>query len=104
MGELSHLETATSHDNWDDDHGNPVAANEWRDASALLSVWASTPFVSACGDGSVHMQWTVDNRRGVLELSPSAAFWTILETGASATLPRRMEQLMPALATKLIGL
>lgn len=84
--DLAILQRATERDGWDDQGGVAVVATTWAEAHRMLSLIARqpgpalpNPFVSPCGDGSVHLTWR--NRsgdRGVLEIGPAQAWWSLV--------------------------
>ena len=82
IAELAH-ETAT--ENWDDEAGQPILATQWNDASNLARravremLDVPAPFPSACGDGTVHLQWTTPRGdRGVIEIGRNSYWWSFL--------------------------
>lgn len=77
------LETAV--DNWDGEGAVPVEPQQWHRACDVLAQAAvelaglPAPFVTACGDGAVHLQWTTPaGDRGVLEVERIGYAWSFL--------------------------
>lgn len=82
---IAQLEAETAQEDWDSEGGEIVRASQWEDARSVASratrdmVDVPHPFVSACGDGTVHLQWTTrDGDRGVLEIGPQRFWWSSL--------------------------
>jgi hypothetical protein len=74
--------------NWDAEQGEPIAPAQWVSAMLLAfrALFASlpVPFVSACGDGTVHLQWTTRfGNRGVVEIDREAIGWSFLPMTSS---------------------
>lgn len=75
MSLISEMREYTKAHNWDDDQGMNIPDSSWDEAERLLSIFRErkwpAPFVSPCGDGTIHFAWSrPDATRGVLEV-----FW-----------------------------
>ncbi|MBN2195019.1 MAG: hypothetical protein JW751_19535 [Polyangiaceae bacterium] len=88
MSRIDQLAAVTAVSNWDGERGEPVSARQWDDARRLLAGCLvelrgiPAPFISACGDGSAHLQWTTPaGDRGVLEIGAGAYWWSFLPMG-----------------------
>lgn len=79
------LENATAFENWDCEFGVPVPADAWRRVRRIVSQarrslpTSPVPFITASGDGAVHLVWTTDaGDRGQLEIAPDGYWWTLI--------------------------
>jgi len=73
---IDQLARETTVEGWDDEGGHVVTATQWEDARSIASrvmheiIGVPAPFVSACGDGTAHLQWTTaSGDRGVIEIA-----------------------------------
>lgn len=85
LSKIAALASDTSTDNWDGEGGRPVDGRQWDDARNVVSRAAREllgippPFVSACGDGTAHLQWTTaGGDRGVIEIGKDTFWWSFL--------------------------
>lgn len=85
LARISELALETSVANWDGEAGQPIGARQWEDARSCVSRalrelrGIPAPFVSACGDGTAHLQWTTPRgNRGVIEIGREGYMWSFL--------------------------
>ncbi len=85
LGRIKELVGQTASRDWDGEGGEPIEPRQWDDARALVSravrelLGLPPPFVSACGDGTVHLQWTTPHGdRGIIEIGRDAYWWDYL--------------------------
>jgi hypothetical protein len=69
--------------NWDGEQGEPITQEQWVSALVLavqaLRESLPAPFVSPCGDGAAHLQWTTPfGNRGVVEIGSKSIGWSFL--------------------------
>lgn len=84
-GRIQRLSKETATKGWDDEGGEPITERQWDDARTIASrallelLEIPAPFVSACGDGTAHLQWTNGaGDRGVLEIGRNKTWWSFL--------------------------
>lgn len=82
---IDQLARITSVEGWDEEGGQVVTATQWEDARSIASrvmlemIAIPAPFVSACGDGTAHLQWTTaSGDRGVIEIGRDRYWWSLL--------------------------
>jgi len=78
---LRHLARDTQRDNWDDEGGVAIPPFEWQRAWSLCNesrrLGLPFPFMSPCGDGSVHLWWSApDGREFRLEFKERTVLWS----------------------------
>jgi hypothetical protein len=85
LAKVDELQARTGARGWDDERGEPVLPAQWDQARQLLrqcDFAASNlppPFLSACGDGSAHLQWTTQSGdRAVIEFGARSITWNFL--------------------------
>ena len=85
LARIAELAAETSVASWDGERGQPVQARQWDDARNLVSralremLGIPAPFLSACGDGTAHLQWTTSRGdRGVIEIGKDTYWWSLL--------------------------
>lgn len=76
---LAQMASETDRSDWDDEGGAAIPEDIWMNVDCLLDTLAvlnvPEPFVSPCGDGSVHLAWvTGDGSRLRLEVGPHFAW------------------------------
>lgn len=77
---IKELREYTKESGWDDEQGRAIPSGSWDKAEAFLSVCESeklpTPWVSPCGDGTIHFTWTkASGDSGVIEM-----YWDVVLT------------------------
>jgi len=84
---IDQLARDTSVEGWDDEGGHVVTAAQWQNARRIASrimlemIGVPAPFVSACGDGTAHLQWTTPSGdRGVIEIGQDRYWWSFLSS------------------------
>jgi hypothetical protein len=82
---VDQLEGETASSDWDSERGEPISPDQWAKIRQVLSTWSvrcvglAAPFVSACGDGTAHLQWTTTRGdRGILEVGRNSLWWSFL--------------------------
>lgn len=85
---IQKLQARTCSPGWDDEGGASIRSEQWEAARVTLgfvlrcSPEAPRVFISACGDGTVHLTWTNGvGDRGVLEIGVSELWWSYLPAG-----------------------
>ncbi len=81
---IEELAKETARPDWDSDGGMAIPLSEWTramhlftKASMLVSKMAR-PFISPCGDGTIHIEWLKpDRKRLIIELYGSAICWSL---------------------------
>lgn len=78
------LSQETRNVGWDDEEGVPIPEREWANVLSFYRMAIRhiklDPFVSPCGDGSVHLSWTREDSRFVLELKGESLRWAVDKT------------------------
>jgi hypothetical protein len=85
MGKIDELAAQTAARDWDGEQGEAVDKRQWDDVRRIASKAAQellgvpAPFISACGDGSAHLQWTTARgNRGVIEIGSRSYSWSFV--------------------------
>lgn len=85
LDKIAELAAETATANWDGEGGQPIDARQWDDARSIVSLavrellGVPAPFVSACGDGTAHLQWTTRRgNRGVIEIGKQGYWWSFV--------------------------
>jgi hypothetical protein len=85
MAKIDELEAQTAARDWDGEQGEAVDKQQWDDVRRIASKAAQellgvpAPFISACGDGSAHLQWTTARgNRGVIEIGSRSYSWSFV--------------------------
>jgi hypothetical protein len=65
---IQKLDQMTQTTGWDGEHGVPIPDSEWKRAEQLYLLSKTIPglpepFVSPCGDGTIHFRWSVSSDR-----------------------------------------
>ena len=68
---LEELEQLTRVEDWDDERGEAILERQWQDARFVLARASTTTpvFVSASGDGYVHLTWPAPNGDALTRVS-----------------------------------
>lgn len=85
LARITELAAETSTEDWDGEGGQPIDARQWDHVRSIVSrgvrgvLGVPAPFVSACGDGTAHLQWTTTlGDRGVLEVGRQGYWWSFV--------------------------
>lgn len=76
------LALETRENNWDGERGRAISGTDWKaalDLCALVSALAperAEPFVSPCGDGSIHVEWNDGSGKVIAEVSADGMLFT----------------------------
>ena len=81
---LKRLAAMTESPNWDSENGEVIPGSEWKYALEMYHTtrnWGlPEPFVSPCGDGSIHFRWSKFNRQFKIERRGNIVFWSSKST------------------------
>jgi len=85
LSKVQELSRQTTCANWDGERGEPIGPQQWEEVRRLVSLafrslpTVPSPFVSACGDGTAHIQWTTPGGdRGVIEVGSGSSNWSFI--------------------------
>ena len=94
LDQVVKLSDITSIPDWDDDRGVPIPKSAYDRVITFIELFVRIrpqgplPFVSACGDGFVHLVWTAHSGdRVVVEINESVIYRTNLTTSPSSCEP-----------------
>lgn len=78
MNDISYLRQYTKNFNWGFDHELPIEDELWDDAEQMLEQLADLPkpFVSPCGDQTIHLSWNIGEDTYVIEVGKEKYYWS----------------------------
>jgi len=83
------LQQRTRQPNWDGEGACPIPDEMWSRAFTEVckkSQFLPAPYVGACGDGTIHIEWSrADGREFLLEMGPGILEWSFTDSEGTIT-------------------